>query len=68
MVKTGRDPFARQNVRKRQVWNGIKGCDNCGCFNKRSHVWQYYVETDTGRTYRISGVFCGVDCLNSYHS
>ena len=66
-IKTGRDPFARQDVRRRQVEGE---CDWCGGHNAKGKVFVYIVEPDglLTRTHEIPGVFCCIACLNSYHN
>ena len=71
MITTGRDPFARRNIRKRLV-HGTK-CAWCGNrpYHKafpRAGAWQYYVDADSAReSGDIRGTFCSIGCLNSYH-
>lgn len=70
-IQTGRDPFARQTIRRRMV-HGAK-CSWCGGQpyrggKPRDGAWQYYVDADSAReSGDIRGTFCGIDCLNSYH-
>jgi len=72
-IQTGRDPFARQTIRKRKVHPTNNGCyvvmPSCKwCGTTERTIWQYYVEDDQpNRDHDIPGVFCGIDCLNSYH-
>lgn len=66
-IKTGHDPFARLTIMKRQVRGD---CAWCGGTDRRGKVYQYFVHNDdslSGRTQDIQGVFCGVECLNTYH-
>ena len=66
-IMTGRDPFARQSMRRRRGFNST-GCYWCGNVEKR--LWAYYVERDDG----VVGVvaqgraFCDVKCLRAYIS
>ena len=63
-IHTGRDPYARQDIRKTSVPGT---CRFCGSQNRYGKVWQYHVEPDAGRPFDIPGQFCSIDCLNSYH-
>jgi hypothetical protein len=64
-IQTGRDPFARQDVRKSSEHGK---CSFCGNSNRYGKVWKYRVEPDAGRTYEISGHFCSIGCVNAYHN
>lgn len=63
-IQTGRDPFARQDIRKSSVPGR---CTFCGSANRYGKTWQYRVEPDAGRAYEIRGQFCSIGCLNVYH-
>lgn len=67
-----RDPFARQEIVRRVIHppEYDKGCDWCGGFAKRSGLFEYGIERDDkpGRVAPISGKFCSISCLRSYHS
>lgn len=75
-IQTGRDPFARETIGKKRVYltlNHVTGCTECG-FRKttktgREFLYKYTVDRDGiyNNLSEISGLFCGVDCLNSYH-
>jgi hypothetical protein len=66
-IQTGRNPFARETIFKRQREGS---CLYCGGTNKKGKVWKYFVESDrmNNSTNPIHGKFCGIQCLNSYHS
>lgn len=64
-IVTGRNPFAREDVRKKKV-HTTDGCDWCGS-DYKGYLWQYYVVPDAGRQNEIKGRFCGIECCNSYH-
>lgn len=65
-IQFGRNPFARENIRRRRVPGE---CSWCGNQNQHGKSWQYYVEHDEGPRHDgpIKGQFCNIDCLNSYH-
>lgn len=70
-VETGRNPFGRFTVRKRKVHTST-GCTWCGSTrqtaNGKYYLWQYYVDADSPReSGNIKGLFCALDCCNSYH-
>lgn len=66
-IKTGRNPFARESITKRQVDGD---CDFCGGKNGRGKVYIYTVSPDSvgNRDSDIRGKFCGIGCCNSYHN
>lgn len=64
-IKIGRDPFARQTIRKEST-KGV--CHWCGGHNRRGGVYRYYADLDSGHVYYLAGQFCSIGCLNSYHS
>lgn len=72
-ITTGRDPFARVTVRKRLVHISYShsGCRWCGNYRENAagrYLWQYYVDADSAReSGDIPGLFCSLDCANSYH-
>ena len=69
-IQTGRDPFNRWTVRKRIVH--LAACTWCGQSRgeeNNRYAWQYYLDADSTRdSGDIKGRFCGIGCLNSYHS
>lgn len=66
-----RDPFAREEIHKERIY-GLGACRWCGQQRKtpkgKPFLYQYRVESDGGRKSDITGLFCAVDCLRSYHS
>lgn len=64
-IQTGRDPFARQDIRKTSTPGK---CLWCGQSNRYGKVWIYRVDPDGNRPYDISGKFCSIGCLNAYHN
>lgn len=71
-IQTGRNPFARETIRKRKIYTpdfykGKLCCDWCG--NNTNTLYQYFVDSDSrAGTTDIKGVFCSIGCLNSYHN
>lgn len=63
MTYINRDPFARQELHREIVSNTV--CSWCG--TKGKHMFQYRTETDGGRKYTHSGVFCSKGCHDAYH-
>lgn len=59
-----RDPFARQELHSR-VYSNAMECDWCGTYRR---VFEYWTETDGGRSFEHKGVFCSKDCHDSYHN
>ena len=64
-VRAGRDPFARTETIRESIHGS---CSWCGRSNKYGRVGVYHIEHDGGRRETIRGQFCGIGCLNSYHS
>lgn len=61
-----RDPFARETLMREK---GEKSrCDWCGNQNNHCGTFQYFYETDGGKTNPIRGNFCCVACMRSYNS
>lgn len=59
-----RDPFARQELHRRTY--SVKGdCNWCGSNNIR--VYEYWTETDGGRSFEHKGTFCCDSCHDEYH-
>lgn len=69
MVYVSRDCFSRTELHRSQeaVKKG-ETCSWCGGGNRRSVLYRYRNESDGGRKYEISGRFCSVSCMRSYHS
>lgn len=59
-----RDPFGRQTLMARRAYG--MDCAFCGSVHRtvsgKTWSWQYYVETDGGRTFMERKVFCGLQC------
>lgn len=74
-VQISRDPFARHSI-MREVVHTYATCHNCGNsahYGKESdglpkcRLFRYIVSPDAGRDQTISGLFCGIECMRSYH-
>jgi hypothetical protein len=71
-IKLGRDPFARQNIRRQRVNGPRTDCKNCGgqCIDRHGgrYLWEFSVDPDSGRRYPIGdGLYCSVSCFNAYN-
>lgn len=67
-----RDPFAREEIHREVVHSLCTTCRFCGGTrhvrrDKCSSLFRYWVETDGGTKHEISGVFCSIGCMRSYH-
>lgn len=77
MALVSRDSFARNELHKQQITvrSGLASCKWCGstrivrCSGKadRHVLFEFWVESDGGRRYDISGTFCSVSCMRVYH-
>jgi len=64
-IRTGHDPFARQEITKRKVKGG---CQWCGSSDDKGRIWQYRIEDDQRPgQFSVIGDFCCISCLNIYH-
>lgn len=70
MALISRDSFARTELHKETV-RPAKGesCKWCGrlSYNRGPRLFKYRRESDGGRVYEISGLFCSVECMRTYH-
>ena len=67
-IQTGRNPFARETVRKRKH-EYKRTCDFCGSTNRRGFVWQYIVDCDSrAGVVEIPGGFYSIGCVNAYRN
>lgn len=66
-IVTGRDPFARQTVRRKRGWSST-GC--CWCGSVYKPLWRYYVDADNRSSGDVADgrAFCDIACLRSYVS
>ncbi len=64
-----RDPFARTEVSREIVLPSCgQDCQWCGGLNKRGKLFRYITESDGGRSYPHTGLFCSKPCHDSYHN
>lgn len=74
LVQISHDGFSRESILRGKVriyddttcsWCGQNKMDKQG-----KYLWQYYVESDGygAQPQRISGKFCGIDCMRTYNS
>lgn len=61
-----RDPFGRWTL-ERQLVETRDGCTNCGGRRSSGRMFQYIIVQDSGRESPTKGVFCGIECHDSYH-
>lgn len=72
MCLVSRDPFARQELHREThpVPANHGGCNFCGQLRQSrrgtTSLFKYSVESDTGRTHWIDGLYCSVSCLRAY--
>lgn len=66
-----RDPFAREELHVKRVYTVNVFCSWCGQVKElrdgRTYLYRYRVETDGGRTYEDSRLFCSVACRRAYN-
>jgi len=64
-----RDPFARTETTRTSVTvQAGEGCAWCGSLNGRSSLFRYTVESDGGRSWPDTHLFCSIGCRRSYYS
>ena len=73
MAYVSRDPFGRTelhrkavHVRKPITEAPVTGCAWCGSLNGRGNLYRYRTESDGGRTFEDSRLFCSVGCRRLY--
>lgn len=66
-----RNPFARHELHRRNVPVVSQACSWCGNVRKtkagKFYLYQFRCETDDGRTYEGSQLFCSKSCHDVYH-
>lgn len=67
MTIVSRDPFARTEVHYSLVETSQE-CTWCGQPGPNGKLRKYRIETDGGRTFEISGLFCSTTCMKDYHN
>lgn len=76
MTLISRDPFARQELHRRNVYSSA-GCKWCGMSRTtkpksgamgKSYLYQYRTESDGGRVYEGSNLFCCKSCKDAYEN
>lgn len=64
-----RDPFAREELHVARIYTDDT-CAWCGqnksTLSGRTYLYRYRVETDGGRTYEDTKLFCSVACRRTY--
>lgn len=70
-----RDVSARQELHRERFYTDRFSCAWCGRFNdqrrhrdgeRRKYVYRFWLETDGGRKFRDTLVFCSVDCRHTH--
>ena len=72
MALINRDPFARQELHRDNVFTGSHwSCYWCGqqrtTKNGKIYLYRYEIQTDGGSNNTIKGLFCSKDCMVAYH-
>lgn len=73
MALVKRDPFARTELHRERYYQVANqgGCSWCGsekeAYGRHVFLYQYRNESDGGRNYTISGLFCSTSCMRAYH-
>jgi hypothetical protein len=69
-LKLGRNPFARETLRKHYIRWRVPGPVGCWWCGGQGRLFFVEVEADSlpGHTRRLPGNFCSMDCARSYHS
>jgi hypothetical protein len=64
-----RDPFARQELVRRQILSRADGCAKCGNLNRNGKPFQYGTNPDriVERVRWHAGAYCCVGCHNAHH-
>lgn len=69
MVNVSRNPFARETLTRRNVYTN-ETCSWCGNSRRnktgKQYLYAFTTETDGGRTFQHSGLFCSKSCHDSY--
>ena len=74
MTLINRDPFARIELHRRQVKVTTEVCKECGQAKPRRHkgkpdsnvLYEFWGESDGGRSWSIAGLFCSTSCMRAY--
>ena len=66
-----RDPFAREELHVERVHDSAATCTWCGGIritanNGINWLYQFWVETDGGRKYIDTDLFCSRECRKNY--
>jgi hypothetical protein len=60
-----RDPFARTELHRERENTG-ETCAWCGQVKRGKYLYRYRVETDGGRKFEDTKLFCSVQCRRDY--
>lgn len=73
MAYISRNPFAREELHRSSVPVTHETCAWCGSQRRggrdgsKRYLYQYRTESDGGRKFEHSGLFCSKSCHDSYH-
>lgn len=71
MTLVKRDPFARTELHKTRFTTSA-GCNWCDRTKRTKagtpYLYQFENQSDGGRNYTITGLFCSVSCMRAYHN
>lgn len=74
MSLVSRNPFARTEIHRESV-ETKNSCDWCGGYRYRARhgkrinrLFCYSIESDGGRKTAITGLFCSIACMKTYHA
>jgi hypothetical protein len=66
-----RDPYARQELHRTRHYVSASTCRWCGGVRTTPKgarfLFAYEVQSDGGRRSMVSGFFCNVGCMRSFH-
>jgi hypothetical protein len=62
-----RNPFARETLTRTSVKAYGRTCTWCGSVSPRGLLFCYHIETDGGRKSTLTGEFCSIGCMRTYH-
>lgn len=62
-----RNPFTRMELHRRVYAPANSGHDCSWCGTKDRKLYEYWCESDGGRSSEYSGTFCCQSCFKAYH-
>lgn len=67
-AQINRDPFARETLFRETKTVHSATCAWCGNVRKGNKLFHYWTETDGGRKYPDSEMYCSLNCRRAYLS